>query len=279
VSTPHQLQLPAYFARIGYSGAAEPSLSTLTALHTAHAQSIAFENLNPLLGWPVPLDPAALERKLVEQGRGGYCFEQNGLFGHVLRALGFSVTPLAARVLWGQADTAETARTHMLLRVAVEGRDYLADVGFGGVIMTEPLLFEPELLQRTAREPFRLRPLGTGLKLEVELAGQWRTMYRFDFEPALPPDYEVSNYWVSTHPDSHFVRNLMVARPVGAFRYALFNNELSEYGPAGLKRRSLGSGRELREVLIDVFGLRLPDAPELAHKLDEIAARAPTAHG
>jgi N-hydroxyarylamine O-acetyltransferase len=269
------VNLPAYFARIGYTGSAAANLSSLRALHTAHAESIAFENLNPLLGWPVLLDPDSLERKLVAQGRGGYCFEQNGLLAHVLRALGFAVTPLAARVLWGESDDAQTARSHMLLRVAIEGRDYLADVGFGGVILTEPLLFEPHLIQQTAREAYRIESLGSGLKLQVELAGQWRTMYRFDLEPALQPDYEVSNYWVSTHPESHFVRNLMAVRPVADRRYALFNSELSEYAPGGLIRRSLGSARELREVLTELFGLRLPDAPELAAKLEEIARRPP----
>ena len=114
------INLDAYFRRIGHA-AHKPDLDTLSALHLRHAQAIAFENLSPLAGWPVPLDPVSLERKLVRDGRGGYCFEQNLLFAHVLNALGFRVTGLAARVLWNQPEDAVTARSHMLLLLDLDG--------------------------------------------------------------------------------------------------------------------------------------------------------------
>jgi arylamine N-acetyltransferase len=114
----HAIDLDAYLRRIGYVGGREATLDTLAALHLHHARTIAFENLDPLLGRPIALDAASLERKLIHDGRGGYCYEQNLLFGHVLRALGFQVTGLAARVLWTYyADDAITARSHQLLRV------------------------------------------------------------------------------------------------------------------------------------------------------------------
>src|SRR5262245_29294384 len=113
--------LDQYFERIGYTGDREPSLETLQQLHVRHTQRIPFENLDSFLGRPVHLDLPSLVLKLIHERRGGYCFEHNLLFGHVLRALGFRVTDLAARVLWNRPQGAVTPRGHMLLLVEVEG--------------------------------------------------------------------------------------------------------------------------------------------------------------
>jgi len=98
------LDLPAYFARIGYTGPSEPTLAVLRTLVACHLSAIAFENLDPFLGHPVDLDPAALVTKLVRARRGGYCQEHNSLFHDVLAALGFSVVALGGRVLWTRAE-------------------------------------------------------------------------------------------------------------------------------------------------------------------------------
>src|SRR5262249_35987587 len=116
-----QLDLDAYFERIGYAGERSPTLATLQAIHLRHATIIPFENLTPLLHQPVRLDLASLQHNLVQSGRGGYCFEQNLLLLAVLRALGFQVTGLAARVRWNVPDEVVTARGHMLLRVELDG--------------------------------------------------------------------------------------------------------------------------------------------------------------
>src|SRR5580765_5639386 len=108
-----KLFLGAYLRRIGHTGPLSSTLDTLRALHLRHTTTIPFENLNPLLGWPVRLDLESLEQKLVRDGRGGYCFEQNLLFSHALQALGFRVAGLAARVLWNTTDDAITKRSHM----------------------------------------------------------------------------------------------------------------------------------------------------------------------
>lgn len=150
------IDLDAYFQRIGYTGERTPTLDTLRALHVRHTEAIPFENLNPLLKWPVRLDAPSLEQKLVRDGRGGYCFEQNRLLRHVLEALGFSVKGLAARVVWNAPEGAITARTHMLLRVDLNEQPYIVDVGFGGQTLTGPLRLEPDTEQTTPHEPFRL---------------------------------------------------------------------------------------------------------------------------
>jgi arylamine N-acetyltransferase len=135
--------LERYFRRIGYFGARDASLPVLQALHRLHPQAIPFENLNAFLGLPVRLDEASVEAKLVAGRRGGYCYEQNLLFMRMLKLLGFEVTGLAARVMWGQPEKAVTRRSHMLLRVELAGRTMLADVGFGGLTPTAPLRLDP----------------------------------------------------------------------------------------------------------------------------------------
>jgi N-hydroxyarylamine O-acetyltransferase len=270
------VNLDAYLARIGFDGPRTPTLDTLRALHLAHAQSIAFENLSPLMGQPVPLDLPSLEAKLVHARRGGYCFEQNALFAAALRTLGFTVTGLAARVIWGAPEDAARPLTHMLLKVEVAGEPYIADVGFGGQSLTGPLRLIADIEQQTPHEPFRLIPVsdagaGPGLKLQSLVGGGWKSMYRFDLHPQHDLDYEAANYYLSTHPTSHFRAGIRVARPVPGRRYGLLNNQLSVHNLSGpSERRVLTSVAEVREVLETLFGLVLPPPAEL----DAALARA-----
>src|SRR5262249_51271967 len=159
--------------RIGYSGSNSPTLETLRGLHLHHALAIPFENLNPLLGWPVQLDSVSLQHKLIEQGRGGYCYEQNMLFKHALEAIGFKVTGLAARVCWNIPEGVQPPRTHMLLRVDLDGQPYISDVGFGGLTLTAPLRLEFDTEQPTPHEVFRLIDERGEFTLQASIAGQW----------------------------------------------------------------------------------------------------------
>jgi N-hydroxyarylamine O-acetyltransferase len=270
------MDLDAYLARIGYAGAHTPTLDTLRALQLAHAQSIAFENLSPLMGTRVALDLPALEDKLVRAGRGGYCFEQNALFAAALREIGFEVTGLAARVIWGGPEDAIRLRSHMLLKVEVAGDSFVADVGFGGQTPTGPLRLVPGIEQATPHEPFRLMSLeggvtGLELKLQSLVGGEWKSLYRFDLHPQHPADYELSNYYMATHPESPFRLGLRIARPFPGGRYGLANNQLTVHsldGPS--QRHTLTSVSEVRKTLESEFGLTLPPPAEL----DAVVARA-----
>ena len=258
------MDLDAYFARVGFKGARVPTLETLRELHLAHAQTIAFENLNPLLGWRVALDLPSVEEKLVRSGRGGYCFEQNALLATALRELGFNVTPLAARVLWNVPGEAMRARGHMLLKIDLDGEPYIADVGFGGLTLTAPLRLVTDVEQPTPHERFRLVKIDDDLKLQALIGDAWKSLYRFDLQPQYDVDYEVSNYYLSTHPTSHFRSMLIAALPVPGGRYALANNQLAIHPiDAASERRVLSSVAEVRQVLESMFGLTLPPAAEL----------------
>jgi N-hydroxyarylamine O-acetyltransferase len=268
-----EFDLDAYFERIGYTGPRRATIDTLEEIHARHPQSIPFENLNPLLRWPVRLDAASLQQKLVRDRRGGYCFEQNLLLYHALRTLEFEVTGLAARVLWNAPEGDVRARTHMLLLVELDDRPYVADVGFGGLTLTAPLRLQPDLEQPTPHEPFRLTRAGDAFVMQAHV-GAWKSLYRFDLQEQLLPDYEVTNWYLSNHPESHFVTGLIAARADRSCRYALRNNELAVHHKNGeTERRILASATAVRAALEDAFLLSLPVGPELDTALERLIAQ------
>jgi N-hydroxyarylamine O-acetyltransferase len=257
--------LDAYFARVGYGGPATPTFETLTALQTAQVAAIPFENLTPLLGMPVKLDLDSLQAKLVGSRRGGYCFELNALFKAALEAIGFSVTGLAARVRWMSPPEAPlSGRSHMLLKVDLADGPWLADAGFGAHLLDAPLRLQAGLEQLTPWAGYRLVENDGRLTLEVNLAGEWRSTYLFDFEPALPADYEAYSWFTSTHPQSLFVNLLIAERLTEAARYNLVNTKLTERRRDGsVSERVLASADELGEVLDQVFDIETPGPVEM----------------
>lgn len=263
------IDLDRYFVRVGYDGPRAATLDVLRELHLKHAQTIPFENLSPFVGAPVPIDLPSLEKKLVGSRRGGYCFEQNALFSAVLEALGFEVTRLAARVLYGVPEGVVTGRSHMVLLVEVDGVEHVADVGFGGLTQTAPLLLDGGE-QSTPHEKFRIGREGDYYKIEAKAGGEWRALYRFDLTPQLPVDYTYSNYFVATHPTSRFVTGLMLCRPHENGRYTLGDRTLSSYARDGkVERHELKSANELIAVLREQFLIDPPDG--LDHAFGKLA--------
>jgi N-hydroxyarylamine O-acetyltransferase len=263
--------LRAYFERIGFSGEPRPDRATLEAFVAAHTGTIPFENFNPFLGLPVALSPEALVAKLVRQRRGGYCYEQNGLFSHVLQAIGFDFTPLAARVLWMQSDDAVTPRTHKLLLVNLPEGLVLADVGFGGAVCTGALDLVPDVAQDTPHERFRLLESNGMWRQQIEIAGEWRSTYQFDLAPQLSVDDELGNWWTSTSPASHFTFSLIAARSPAGRRHALRNFDYSIHVQGGTSdKRRLESPKEVWTVLETDFGIDIPDRERFISRLEAI---------
>lgn len=285
-------QRDAWLERIGIGNAAAPSptLDTLDILIAAHVRHIPFENLTPLLGRRVQIELPAVFNKLVAQGRGGYCFELNTLFCAGLKALGFAVTPLAARVRWNVPDERPTGLSHMLLRVEVAHESHVADVGFGGPTPDRALALS---LPATATSPYRLLPTpasaaGTAFHSydlavrnpdeNADDAGAWRVLYRFDLTPQPQIDYVARNWYVSTHPDSHFTHRLIAARTeADGTRLSLGNGSLTERMPDGTVRKTeLVTAGDVIDVLAARFGIRM-DADlraALAARLPAVLAAA-----
>ena len=266
-----QPDLPAYFAHLGYQGKGEPTLATLGELHRLHPQAIAFENLAPLLAEPVRLDLPSLQRKLLAGGRGGWCFEHNLLLQSVLEALGYSVTGLAARVLWGQSPQSTPPRSHMLLRVDIAGEAYIADVGFGGLTLTAPLRLVADLVQQTPHGRFVLRSGARGYSLWALLPQGPSVLYGFDLQPQLPADYEYANWYLSTHPDSHFRKALIAARTGPQGRHALHNARYTLHGVDGSAcSQTVTSVSLLRTLLQDVFAVTVPPGAHVDARLERV---------
>jgi N-hydroxyarylamine O-acetyltransferase len=262
--------LEAYSRRIGYAGPREPTLATLSAIHALHPAALAFENLDPLLGRPVSLDLEALQAKMVGARRGGYCFEQNALLRAALEAIGFDVTPLIARVVWGAPpDRPLGPNTHMLLRIDLPEGPHIADVGFGGHFFSAPLKLAPTVEQRTHESVLRLAPSSGALVLETLLPDGWARLYRFTLTPAELADYEVGNWYTATHPTSIFRHNLLAERLTPAVRTSLFNRRLTRRWPDGRAEvTEVTTADDLGRILDEDFDIDPPaDAAAIFAKL------------
>ncbi|MGE3955759.1 MAG: arylamine N-acetyltransferase [Vicinamibacterales bacterium] len=254
------IDLAAYFARIGYGGGTGPSLQTLNGIMAAHVERVPFENLDVLLGRPIDLAPDAIARKIVADGRGGYCFEQNGLLLLVLEQLGFDVTPLSARVRYQRPREFTPPRTHLFLRVVIDGIPWVADVGVGNLSLTGAIRFDVAAEQATPHEPRRIVAEEGRFFHQAKLGGEWADVLEFTGEAMPPIDRELANWYTSAHPQSHFRSRLMVARalPDGG-RLTLVNRELTRRDRNGRAHaRTLEHPGELLDALAGEFGLVFP---------------------
>lgn len=254
------VNVEAYFTRIGLDvglAAGGATLELLNRIVEAHVRTIPFENLDVLLGRPIELTPEALQAKLIDSRRGGYCFEQNGLLLLVLEALGFEVTGVSARVRYQRARHEIPPRTHLFVRVELGGESYLADVGVGSMSLTCALKLNTGDEQPTPHESRRILREGGVLFHQVKLGEQWHDVSEFTLEAMPPIDRTLANYYTSTHPSSHFKSRLSVARsaPNGERRTVL-NRDFtvrSKDGSATVRR--LRDPADLLEVLQREFGL------------------------
>lgn len=248
------MDLDAYCARVGYAGPRTPTLATLQALVELHPAAIPFEAIDVLLDRAIDLAPEAVDAKLIAARRGGYCYEQNGLFKRALTAMGFTVEGLLARVLWARpAEAPLPPRSHMVLRVLIAGEAWLADVGFGAAMPTAPLRLGTAAPQPTRHETYRLRSLGREVRLEAMLDGVWTPMHQFALESVLDVDYEPANWYTATHPGSHFRHRLSVARSTPEARFTLADGRLTIRTPDGRVERRMLTADELERALEQTF--------------------------
>jgi len=269
MTAPDRPDLDRYLARIAFDGDRAPTAATLARLQAAHLAAIPFENLDVRLGRPIALDLPSLEAKLVARRRGGYCFEQNTLFAAVLRALGFEVETLEARVRPPGA-TATLPRTHMTLRVRFAEGDLLADVGFGGDGALAPVPFDGSAIE-AGGDTHRLATAPGAVRVLQRLVdGAWADLYAFGPTPALAVDYVVANHFTSTHPSSIFRLTLTAQRTTAEARYALRGRTWVVRRGAATERREV-DGAEAFALLTSTIGLDVSEE-EVLRALPEHAA-------
>lgn len=205
------LDFGAYLKRIGLAGTESPSWQTI---HRAHVTSIPFENLDSHRGMPVSLAQEDLERKLVTDRRGGYCFEHNLLLASALEHLGLKVEPMLARVRVGGAPAERRPTGHLVLCVTDdEGQVWHADVGFGLGTLLDPIPFgsDPDAVYEQSGWRYRVVADGQEFVLQTEDPDGWADVYGFVPQPALRIDIEVNNWWICTNPNSPFVFGLIAS--------------------------------------------------------------------
>src|ERR1044072_4279634 len=204
------MDVEAYLKRINYHGSLEPAPETLRDLQVAHLQAVPCENLSIHAREPIVLEEEALFEKIVGQRRGGFCYECNGSFAALLRALGFQVEMLAAGVARRNGGFGPVF-DHMALCVTLAER-WLVDVGFGDSFL-EPLLLDSREEQVQGTRSFRIDTHDNYLILLRRNDGEdWEPQYRFTLQPFGFRDYEEMCRFHQTSPESHFTQNIICSR-------------------------------------------------------------------
>lgn len=249
------MDVSAYLGRIGYRGTPAPTAETLRRLHVAHLLTVPFENLSIHAGEPVVLDDAALFDKVVGRKRGGFCYELNGLFGALLRGLGFRVEMLSAAVA-NSAGGFGPEFDHMALLVTLEER-WLADVGFGDSFV-EPLLLDERAEQAQGSRAFRIEEEGGRLLLlRRDAGGAWEPQYRFGLEPHAFADYAEMCRFHQTSPESHFTRGRVCSRLTAEGRVTLSGARLIETRGGERVERELAGDEEREAALLEHFQISM----------------------
>jgi N-hydroxyarylamine O-acetyltransferase len=241
-----------YLNRIRYQGSVTPNAETLRSLHRAHMFAVPFENLDISLGREIICDENRFLHKIVDERRGGFCYEMNGAFAALLRELGFQVTLLSARVSEGDGPEFD----HLALRVELEEEDWLADVGFGDSFI-DPLRLEPGLEQEQFGRRYRIAATESGFYVEANADGAWKRQYAFTLQPRQLFEFAAMCNYHQTSPDSHFTRKRVCSLATPEGRITMSGDKLIETRNGVREERVLHGDEEWRAVLRDRFGMAL----------------------
>jgi len=244
--------LQPYLARIAYSGPTQPTADNLRALHRAHMLAVPFENLDIALGRKIIADEDRILHKIIDEHRGGFCYELNGAFAALLRALGFRVTLLSARV--ARANGGEGPDfDHLTLRVDLN-EPWLADVGFGESFL-EPLRLQTDIEQPDPAGTFRLVHAGDRLQMEKAEPDGWKRQYSFTLEPRQLKAFSGMCHYHQTSPLSSFTQKSICSRATPGGRVTLSGMKLSVTGNGSRDERTLRSEQERAAILREQFGI------------------------
>ena len=246
------MNIDAYLERINYQGSRDVNAETLRALQVAHLLSVPFENLSIHAGEPIVLNDDALYTKIVKQRRGGFCYECNGLFAGLLRALGFDVAMLAAGVARPDGSFGPIF-DHMALMVTLNER-WLVDVGFGDSFV-EPLLLDERSEQVEGKRAYKILEEDDYLILTRREMNTWTPQYRFTLRPYQYEDFAGMCRYHQTSPESHFTQKRVCSRATESGRITLSDMRLIETKDDERNERVLVNGEEYDAALQQHFGI------------------------
>ncbi|MCR5845648.1 MAG: arylamine N-acetyltransferase [bacterium] len=249
--------LDAYLERIGYTGPVEPTVEVLDALLMAQLLNVPFDDLDVSDFGLIPsLGIADLFDKIVTRRRGGYCFELNGLFAAMLRAIGFEVTPITARITtWVPMPCATTHRGSI---VTIDGVRRWCDVGFGGPAPASSVKIDTDEMQHTPTGDFKFRFDGRWHVLDAYTSSGITPTICFDDHEALEVDFLMPNFWCSSHPDSMF-RKMRIVNLLTADGNKSINGDVFKIRSDGeVQERKIEGEDDFRAILKEHFGIVYP---------------------
>lgn len=272
-----QAKFQGYLDRIGYQSKAgemlQPSIETLRTLHEAHVSNIPFENIDVFIGKTIKLDEESIYSKLVEQKRGGYCYETNELFALALEYIGFKVHRLVSRVLFPETRS----RGHKILLIEIKHSDgvsyWLADLGFGANSLRYPVLLPRNevLLDKQQNDVFQIikekdKFDNIFYTLQLKIKDKMTNLYSFNLQETLSIDFELLNFALSKKDDSPFIKQRICAKLVPNGRLLLVDNILKLRTDAGVKEEVLDYDQYL-SVLEKTFAIKLDCQEEQGLKM------------
>lgn len=255
-----------YLQTLGCDNAADVSPENLFLLHERHLEIIPYTNYSIFFNASVPsLDTGSLFDRVIVKKLGGYCFELNGLFAGLLRALGYGVTEYFAR--WHAGVELEIPmRRHRILKVDCCGRSFLADVGVGCLISSTPLEFVADAVQQKNIRNYRIvkDPLFGNL-VQAESQNGYYTLYSFTEDPHHTIDFECVNFYCSQSPESPFRKKLFLHKQGRDFRIFTDNPtpefpflSLCEMHGDRVNREPIKSAEQLQRIFSGKFGINDP---------------------
>lgn len=262
-----------YLEHLGCPDAREVSKENLFRLQAAHLAQIPYTNLSFYKNGTLnPLDTESLFERLILQRKGGYCFELNGLFGELLRSLGYQVTEFFAR--WHFGGTEEIPmRRHRVLKVVLGDEIFLADAGIGSPCPVTPLKFEYETIQQKNFRSYRIMkdPI-LGNVVQAETPEGFLPYFSFTEDPHFPQDFVYVHAYCVQQPDSVF-RNKIFAHKLTADTQWMILNPTPENPGYSLRIWQNGeftctpirTKAEMQQILAEIYGLAYlqEDLPEI----------------
>jgi N-hydroxyarylamine O-acetyltransferase len=255
------MDVDAYLRRIEYDGPRVPTAATLRSLHRCHLFTVPFENLDILLGTPIVLDIDLIYDKIVTRHRGGFCYELNGLFCALLRALGFRVEMLSARVRREDGGFGPEF-DHMLLKVELD-EPWLVDVGFGDSFV-DPIIFHAGGADQVNGHSYLVLPMKDEWELLREDIKGRVPLYAFRDAPHQLSEYRDMCTFHQSSPESHFTKSWICSRATPEGRVTVANMRLIVTRGTEREERELRSQKELRACLHELLGVTLDGAIDMS---------------